>query len=244
VPRLFPDQLRQRARSRGADPLLTYYDLGTGERTELSATSFLNWVDKTSNLLVDELGLTPGAVVELRLAEGAPGHWVTLVLEAAAWQVGAVIRATGTEADDAADLLVLGADWQRHDRSGAAAVLACSLHPLGLGFSTALPADVLDFSPEVRGQSDFHSPEPRSAAEPAWLDDERALSQGDLVAVGADRSAAARRLVRVDRPWPTVRDGLVVPVLTGGSAVLVVGEDQERLARIVETERADADPST
>ena len=244
MPRLFADQLRQRARARGGEPLLTYYDLGTGERTELSATSFLNWVDKTSNLLVDELGLDPGAVVELRLADAAPGHWVTLVLEAAAWQVGAVLRATATEAEADADLLVLGPDWPGHDRGGAGAVLACSLHPLGLGFPTALPPDVLDFTLEVRGQFDFHSPTPRSAAEPAWLDDERALSQGDLVAVGGEGSAAARRLVRVDGPWPTVRDGLLVPVLTGGSSVLVVGDDPEQLARIVETERVDADPST
>ncbi len=238
--RLIADQLRQRVRNRGGDPLVTYYDLARGERTELSATSFSNWVDKTSNLLVDELVLDPGAVVELELARSAPGHWVTLVLELAAWQVGAIVR-VGTPASRsaaaAAELLVLGPDWADHDRSRADAVLACSLHPLGLGFTTALPSDVMDFSLEVRGQSDHHSPGPRTGDEPAWVDAEQRLTQLDLVAAaGADRG---RRLVTVTDPWSTVRAGLLTPIISDGSAVLVVGHDPERMAEIAASERVD-----
>ena len=233
---LVADLLRRRARSRGADPLITYYDLSTDERTELSATSFLNWVDKTSNLLVDELLLDAGAVIDLQLARTNPGHWMTLVLAAAAWQVGAVARVS---AAGPSDLLVLGPDWESHDRSGAEAVLACSLHPLGLGFPAALPPDLMDFSLEVRGQSDHHSPAGRSPADLAWVDAERELSQVELVGDVRERGSL-RRLVQVVEPWPSVRDGLLVPVVTGGSAVLVRGDDPQRLDRIIVSERIDA----
>lgn len=239
--RLLADRLRQRVRTAGPDPLVTYYDLTTGERTELSATSFANWVDKASNLLVEEYLLGPGAVVDLELALTAPGHWVTLVLELAAWQVGATVR-VGGDRSSPAELLVLGPDWSSHQPSQVP-VLACSLHPLGLGFPEPLPAAVADFSLEVRGQADHHPATPRAPQEPAWADADRQLSQAELVAVAHDGSAS-RRLVRVTDPWSTVRDGLVVPLLTGGSAVLVVGDDPEQLAHLAGTERVDPEGPT
>lgn len=235
--RLVAALLRQRVQSNGAAPLITYYDLGTGERTELSATSFRNWVDKTANLLADDLLLGPGTVVQLDVARRAPGHWVTLVLELASWQVGATVRVAGPSRPRA-DLLVLGPDWHDHDLDAADEVLACSLHPLGLGFASALPPGVVDFSTEVRGQSDVHSPAPLSAGEPAWIDDDRELTQADLVDLGVP-TAPRRRLVPVTEPWPSARDGVLVPLLTGGSAVLVVGDDPERLSRLREAERVD-----
>lgn len=237
------DLLRRRVRNGGGGgPLITYYDLGTGERTELSGTSFLNWVDKTSNLLVDEYLVDPGAVVDLELARSAPGHWVTLVIELACWQVGATVRVGGPDTGPA-DLVVLGPDWQRFDTSAAGASLACSLHPLGLGFPATLPPPVGDFALEVRAQSDLHSPTPRSSGELAWVDRERQLTQQDLLSVDLvqpARTAGSRRLVRPFEPWPSVRDGLVGPLLTEGSAVILVGDDHERVERIRHTERVDA----
>lgn len=43
-----------------AAPLVTFYDDATGERVELSARTFDNWVAKTANLLQDELNAGPG----------------------------------------------------------------------------------------------------------------------------------------------------------------------------------------
>ena len=43
-----------------ARPLITFYDDATDERTELSVTTFANWVAKTANLARDDLGLEPG----------------------------------------------------------------------------------------------------------------------------------------------------------------------------------------
>src|SRR6478735_12415380 len=76
-------------------PLVTYYDDTTGERTELSLTTFDNWVAKTSNLMVDGLGLQPGARVALLL----PLHWQSTVWLAACWSVG-VTACVGGDADD------------------------------------------------------------------------------------------------------------------------------------------------
>ncbi|MFN4091190.1 MAG: TIGR03089 family protein, partial [Alphaproteobacteria bacterium] len=36
-------------------PLITFYDEATGERVELSVTTYANWVAKTASLLVEEL---------------------------------------------------------------------------------------------------------------------------------------------------------------------------------------------
>jgi hypothetical protein len=56
--------LARRVREGGSRPLLTYYRPAAGERTEFSATSFANWVDKTANLLstldVERGPATPG----------------------------------------------------------------------------------------------------------------------------------------------------------------------------------------
>ena len=79
MPDLISNLLAQRVRRNGAEPLITYYDLDSGERTELSAVSFANWVNKTSNLLVDEFLIDAGDAIQLRLAETHPGHWVTLI---------------------------------------------------------------------------------------------------------------------------------------------------------------------
>ena len=88
---LLAERLRQRVRTNGSAPLYTFYDLGSGARTELSATSMSNWVDKTSNLLEDELGAAEGEVISMPLAAEAPGHWLTAVWQLACWQVGLVV---------------------------------------------------------------------------------------------------------------------------------------------------------
>lgn len=239
--------LRRRVRSQPAAPLLTYYDLGSGERTELSAVSFRNWVDKTSNLMVDEYQLETGDVVALALAVEAPGHWVTLVWAAACWQVGAVVDLTESASDSR--LRVLGPTQVRAlapaDLTvGSPELIGCSLHPLGLGFAEPLPRPLVDYSLEVRSQPDVYASEvygagPVPNTTPAWRDPARDLTQAQLG--GLDAPPPGRRvLVRVGDPWPTVRDALVVPLLSSGSSVIVVGDDPDRLARISSDERVDA----
>src|SRR6476469_7191039 len=65
-------------------PLVTFYDDATGERTELSVTTYANWVAKVSSLLGDELELEHGD----RLLVDLPAHWLGPVVLGAAWTVG------------------------------------------------------------------------------------------------------------------------------------------------------------
>src|SRR5206468_12370426 len=75
-----------------ASPFLTFYDDGTGERVELSLTTFDNWVAKTANLLQDGLGTEAGERVALLL----PPHWLGAVWMLAAWSAGLVVDLDGS----------------------------------------------------------------------------------------------------------------------------------------------------
>ena len=226
---LLAERLRQRVRTDGSAPLLTFYDLDSGARTELSATSFSNWVDKTSNLLVDEVAVDEGDVISMPLAMEAPGHWLTAVWQLACWQVGLVVDVSNPPLPAA---VVTGRQWQGH---AAREVFACALHPLGFGFGEPLPDGVRDYAVEVRSHADqFFGPSPEAAAI-AWVDAERRLSQADLISA---EGWPARRLVRVGEPWATCRDGVITALVTGGSAVVVVGGDTDQITRIADSERA------
>jgi uncharacterized protein (TIGR03089 family) len=230
---LIAARLRRWVRDKGASPLLTYYHPERGERTELSGVSLANWVDKTSNLLVDELDVEPGEAVDLTLAKSHPGHWVNLVWVLACWQVGAAVSLDRA----GARVAVLGPD----DSTAAVhaeVVLICSLHPLGLPLASPPPAGSLDYALEVRAQPDDHAAVPQSGLTPAWRDRERQLTQADLVAGSGSR---VRRLVRPTDPWETARATLVEPLLGGGSTVVVTGPaDAGQLADIAAQERVDS----
>src|SRR5215470_14378815 len=68
-------------------PQLTYYDDGSGERTELSGATLTNWVAKTANLLVDGLGLGSGD----RATVWLPPHWQTAAVLLGAWTAGLTV---------------------------------------------------------------------------------------------------------------------------------------------------------
>jgi uncharacterized protein (TIGR03089 family) len=225
---LLAERLRQRVRINGSAPLVTYYDLGSGERTELSASTFGNWVDKTSNLLVDEVAVNEGDVISMPLALEAPGHWITAAWQVACWQVGLAVDLTDSSP---AAAVVTGRQWQGHI---APEVYACALHPLGLGFNEPLPPGVHDYAIEVRRHADKFFGQPPEPAATAWVDAERTLTQAEVIKVDGP---PARRLVSVGDPWTTCRDGIITALGTGGSAVIVVGGNVEQLSRIADSER-------
>jgi uncharacterized protein (TIGR03089 family) len=234
---VFNRQLQARTARSGGTPLLTYYDERTGERTELSGVSFANWVDKTANLLLDELLVEPGQQVRLRLGSSAPAHWVTLVWVGAIWRAGCSVT---LQPEEPAAVEVVGPEDAAAELTGIDRV-ACSLHPLGLGFSTPLPAGVIDYGIEVRAQPDScTAPFPGPGAL-AWSDDVRELTQADVVA-GTEPGRPRRTMIApepVAEFWPVVRQALVEPVITGGSAVIVVEADATRRAAIARSERVD-----
>src|SRR5688572_18938796 len=77
------DLLRLITRDPGR-PRLTWYG-DDGERVELSGAVLENWVNKTTNLLVEEFDAEPGTRVVIDL----PVHWRTVVWALAVWRVGA-----------------------------------------------------------------------------------------------------------------------------------------------------------
>jgi uncharacterized protein (TIGR03089 family) len=229
-------RLDERVRSGiGGEPLITYYDLGSGERTELSAVTFANWVAKTANLL-QQLVIGEGDLVRIELAHRHPGHWVTLIWEAACWRVGATVAVVEPAGRVAA--LVVGPDWAGYETSTASEIIACSLHPLGLGFDQELPTGVIDYGIEVRGQADSYPVDPRASDAPVWLDESHEVSGRDLLTVG-EAEPALRRLAQPSDPWTGCVQGLLTPLNSGGSVVVVVGNDVEQVARIKLSERID-----
>ena len=85
------DDLRGGARAthpgRPGPTLVTSYDLGSGERVELSVTTYANWVAKTASLLAEEHDLERGESLRVDL----PTHWLGPVFLGAAWALGLVV---------------------------------------------------------------------------------------------------------------------------------------------------------
>lgn len=233
------DLLRAAVVADAARPLVTYYDDGTGERVELSAATFDNWVAKTANLLQDGLAATPGTRVALHL----PLHWQTVVWHFACWSVGALVVPNGDP--DAVDVVVTGPD-QLDRAAGAhrADVVALSLRPLGGPF-TSPPQGVLDYGAEVAGFADWFSPyAPVSADSPALDIDGVRL---DLAGVSAAAEQAATRWglppgarTLTTAPPDTV-DGLLAALpaalCRGGSVVLCRNLEPRSLVARMEAER-------
>ena len=161
----FPALLDRRLAADPGQPLLTFYDDATGERTELSVKTFANWVSKTANLYADELMLDPGDAIRIDL----PPHWLGPVFLGAAW-------ACGLEVGDDAEVAVVGPDGFD---SGARTTLACALHPFATRFPHPLPEGVLDHGVLWPAQSDVFSPVDATELDLPVGDDRRVITDLD-----------------------------------------------------------------
>ena len=204
----------------GPRPLLTYYDISTGERTELSGASTANWVAKTAGFLTDEIDVEPGTRIRL----GVPTHWLRFVWILAAWHAGAVI------ADTAADVAFVGPDLAADEPER----VATRLHPMGLKFDTP-PAGFVDFGHAVWSHPDAYVGPVVDAVDPAVELDGVARTHADVLATPGEN----RRLLV--EPGSLVRDvdALVAAVLGGGSLVVVAHGDDADRARVAAQERAE-----
>jgi uncharacterized protein (TIGR03089 family) len=229
-----PPQLLDAALRRDpARPLLTFYDDATGERTELSVTTFANWVSKTANLLRDDLGMQPGGVLSVDL----PVHWQAAVWLQAAWALGLHVVPAGGPAEVA----VLAYDGTAP--SGATDVVALGLGALAMPRRDAAPpaGTTLDYDREVLGHGDRFVPGalPDPAA-PALTVGTRTLTGAGLAAVArAQGSFPAGARLLVTEPLTTleaVLAGLLVPLATEVTAVLCRHLDPVRLPGRIEQE--------
>ena len=159
----------------GGQPRLTWYG-SDGERIELSGAVLVNWVTKTTNLLVEEFDAEAGTVV----ASDLPPHWRTLVWALATWRAGAELHlvdgaspagagaapAADTHAVDAASPALTGAPdvaltadparWAppAGERRSRTALVAVSLAALARRFDGDLPRGAVDAASAVMTYGD------------------------------------------------------------------------------------------
>lgn len=227
--------LADRLRHDPGQPLVTFYDDGTGERVELSVTTYANWVAKAGSLLVDELGLERGDTLRVDL----PPHWLGAVFLGAAWSAGLVL----TDADDPR-AVVCGPDtldtWA--GRAASVEVLACSLLPLGVRFAEPVPTGVHDVGIEIWSQPDAFIPyDPPAGDDPATDLDGTVRTQQELIgaaAAGSLLTDGGRLLSTANPASPPGIATFLEPLARGGSLVLVARADEPRLQAIEVAERA------
>lgn len=217
-----------------SQPMLTFYDDGSGERTELSGATLGNWAAKTANFFVDELGLAPGDDVLVDL----PEHWQTVAMLLGAWWSGAhIIVPTSTGADDDAHVAIVSRD-RLDGHTAPDELVVASLDPFALGLRD-LPPGVLDFATSVRVHGDQFRPSPVSGPALADLTSDDVVAQSRAAAAAAGITASSR--VLQTRTWhttDTIVENLLAPLVTGASLVAVVHADVDAIAARATAERA------
>jgi uncharacterized protein (TIGR03089 family) len=225
----YPETLAQALRTDPGGPFVTFYDEASGERQELSTTTYANWVAKASGLLLDEHGLERGDSIRIDL----PTHWLATVFLGAAWNTGLVVTDS-----DSPDAVVCGPEtlsaWA--DDAAKRPTLACSLLPFGVRFADPLPQGVHDVGIEVWGQPDAFTPwDPPAADDAATSWDGVETSHADLF--GGD-GKAVRLLSTVPSASPAGAELLASLLAGGGSLVLVTNATDERVKAVASSERA------
>jgi uncharacterized protein (TIGR03089 family) len=226
-------------RSDPGRPLVTFYDHASGERVELSVTTYANWVAKTASLLVEEHDLERGQ----RLHVALPAHWLGPVFLGAAWTVGLEVTLDGSPGGSPpADAVVCGPDglatWG--PRAGELPVLACSLRPMGVRFAEPLPAGVHDVGVDVWSQPDAFTPYDPPGDDDAALPGVTQGGMWEAASTGSLLTDGGRLLTEANPASPPGVASFVEPLARGGSLVLVAHADPQRLDATYTDERATA----
>lgn len=230
MPTTFAEVLQERLQADPGRPLITFYDDATGERTELSVTTYGNWVAKTASLLADELDLERGD----RLLIDLPPHWLGPVVLGAAWTVGLQVGFDG-----AADAVVCGPSSLPHHQhlADSIPVVASALLPLAVRFADPLPPGVHDLGVEVWSQPDAYVPwDPPAGDDPAT--DDATHRQLWSTAAAGSFPHGGRLLTESNPASPSGLSSFTEPFARAGSLVLVAQADQERLDATEAAEQA------
>jgi len=203
-------------------PLVTFYDVATSERTELSGITMANWVAKVSNFLVDDLDVEVGTRIRL----GLPAHWLRFVWLLSSWNVGAVV------ADHDCEIGLTGPDLDATE----GIKLATALAPFGMRFPTA-PEGFLDIGIEVLGHPDHYEPFfGPTQTDLAWdLAGKSSTHESAL----ATLTSAANRLLLADTDILTDARALIAAISSGGSLVSVRNANRDAIETIARQENAE-----
>lgn len=204
------------------DPLVTYYDCASGERTELSGITMSNWVAKVSNFLVDDLDVEIGT----RLRIGLPAHWLRFVWLLSCWNTGVVV------ADNDASIGLSGPELQADEP----AKLASALAPFGMRFTQA-PHDFIDIGIEVLGHSDHFEPfDIPQSSDLAW--DLAGNSQTHGQALAAAGAGNPNRILIQDTNLVQDAQLIISAILGGGSVVVARNANADELTNLAAQENA------
>jgi uncharacterized protein (TIGR03089 family) len=223
----------------GDKPFITWYDDHRDERIELSYRTVGNWVAKTANLLVDELGAGPGDRVGV-LAD----HWQVPVLVAACWRAGVGVAALEPGEPGPPKLVAAFVHEERLDEVVVPAdtpVLALAADPLGragrdLGRAQNFSGIVPSMGDVFEGAADPPGDALIGGGDSATMDDllARAAALATRTGLGPDdRLLSGRRLLTADG----VVAGLLAPLACGAGVVLVHDPDPARFWKRVADER-------
>lgn len=204
-------------------PRITCYDDASGERIELSAKTFANWVAKAANLLQDSGDVTVGNTVGLDL----PAHWRTAYWAMAAWSVGCIV-VVGPEARDADVVVTVSPDLAAECVTDGRYAVLVTLAALARG-NAQTPQDVLDEAKELAGYGDRFDPwDTPEADEPALVGDGDDAAYAQVV-VRRDWPERPRVLVSGDRLGSALR-AFLSAWAADGSVLLVLNPagDQDR----------------
>ncbi|OIQ93341.1 hypothetical protein GALL_246710 [mine drainage metagenome] len=221
-------------------PRITWYG-DANERVELSGAVLENWVNKTTNLLVEEFDAGPGTRVLLDL----PPHWRSVVWALAIWRAGACVVTPEVAAEPAPEVTVTD-DPGRHE--GPVPLVVVSLAALTRRYDGALPSGAVDAASAVMTYGDVLGSVPViDPGAPALVDGVSAETHGDLFRPsGPVPDEAPRRALHEvdDRPLGSTLRVVLEALGAGGSVVLVSGEsarglraDPERRRRLITSER-------
>jgi uncharacterized protein (TIGR03089 family) len=238
----FNDTAERQIRRYGDKPFVTWYDDHRDERVELSYRTFDNWVAKTANLLVDELGVEPGG----RVGALVDDHWQAPVVLAACWRVGlGVVALDSPETTPPGDLAAAFV----HEEQLAAAEPALDQVPvvaLTAGLFGRPERDLgraLNFSRIVPGMGDVFETGPDPTGD-ALIAGGATATMADLLArsatladrtglTDADRLLSGRPLLTADG----AAAGLLAPLGCGAGVVRVTNLDPARFWKRVADER-------
>jgi uncharacterized protein (TIGR03089 family) len=234
------DALASALRADAGRPLVTFYDLATGERVELSLATFDNWVSKIANLLTDQLDREQGD----RLAVHLPPHWQTTVVIAGAWRAGLVLDVSGASAD----VTVVDPAPPPGANTSSGDVVVCSMRPLGGPMLEPLTGGWLDFAVEVPPQPDVVlQPVHVAPGDPALVSLSGTLSHADLhqqavTTAGELGISAGGRLITDANPARAsgIVPAFAAPLAVDGSVVIVANASSDQRARLADQEHASA----
>lgn len=243
-----------------ARPLITFYDDAGGERIELSAKTFGNWVAKTANLLVDGLDAQPGERVALLL----PPHWQTAVWAFAVWSAGLTVQVGGAEG---ADIVAVAESGLTADHPDAREIVGLSLHAFGMPLAER-PGYMVDYAAEVRSYGDRFAAPPLDPQAPALhvepgphsspysgtshhsegkgvmsitLSGQDVVTRGHEAAARWRLDARSRLLVAMDLATVSgLITGLIAPMSTAASVIICRNLDKAVLDQRVSVEHVTA----